>query len=227
MSFDPWAPGFVADPYPAYEELRAAGRAHWFEPSGQWLIPRHEDVGALLRDRRLGRTYLHRFTHEEFGRTSPPPEHEPFHVLNDSGLLDLEAPDHTRIRRLVSKAFTPRTVQRPAPTVERLAGELVAGLVADGGGDLVDRLAEPLPVAVIAEMLGISLPSCRTNRRPSWTPAATPAAVPRSGRRLRAHHPVGARARQRQPPGSRQHLPCAGTHRAPHGRVRAVVEVPS
>jgi cytochrome P450 len=155
MDFDPWAPEFVANPYPAYERLRANGRAHWFAPTRQWLIPHYADVSALLRDRRLGRTYLHRFTHEEFDRTAPPPEHEPFHTLNGNGLLDLEAPDHTRIRRLVSKAFTPRMVEELAPVVERLATELVAGLVADGGGDLVARVAEPLPVAVIAEMLGV------------------------------------------------------------------------
>ncbi|MFC7305740.1 cytochrome P450 [Streptomyces monticola] len=153
--FAPWSPGFAADPYPAYAELRARGRALWFEPSRQWLIPHHADVSALLRDRRLGRTYLHRFTHEEFGRTPPPPGHEPFHVLNDNGLLDLEAPRHTRIRRLVSKAFTPRRVEQLRPYVEQLAADLVAGLVADGGGDLVARVAEPLPVAVIAQMLGI------------------------------------------------------------------------
>ncbi|KUH38324.1 MULTISPECIES: cytochrome P450 [Streptomyces] len=155
MSFDPLAPGFVADPYPAYAELRARGRVHWYEPTRQYLVPHHADVSALLRDRRLGRTYLHRFTHEEFGRTPPPAAHEPFHVLNGHGLLDLEAPDHTRIRRLVAKAFTPRTVERLVPVVERLAAELVDGLLADGGGDLLTRVAEPLPVAVIAEMLGI------------------------------------------------------------------------
>ncbi len=154
-AFDPWDPAFVADPYPAFAELRASGRVHYYEPSRQWLVPHHADVSVLLRDRRLGRTYQHRFTHEEFGRTAPPPEHEPFHTLNDHGMLDLEPPDHTRIRRLVSKAFTPRTVERLAPYVQRLAGELVAGLVEAGGGDLLTDVAEPLPVAVIAEMLGI------------------------------------------------------------------------
>ncbi|MEU7037299.1 cytochrome P450 [Streptomyces sp. NPDC046237] len=155
VPFEPWSADFVADPYPAYAELRATGRAHWYGPTRQWLIPHHADVSALLRDRRLGRTYTHRFTHEEFGRTAPPAAHEPFHTLNDHGLLDLEAADHTRIRRLVSKAFTPRTVENLAPTVERLAADLVGGLVARGGGDLLADVAEPLPVAVIAEMLGI------------------------------------------------------------------------
>ncbi|MGY5044578.1 cytochrome P450 [Streptomyces sp. 900105755] len=154
-AFDPWDPDFLADPYPAYAELRARGRVQYFEPTNQWLVPHHADVSALLRDRRLGRTYQHRFTHEDFGRSAPAPEHEPFHTLNDHGMLDLEPPDHTRIRRLVSKAFTPRTVERLKPYVSRLAGELVDGLVRSGGGDLLADVAEPLPVAVIAEMLGI------------------------------------------------------------------------
>ncbi|KOG30690.1 cytochrome P450 [Streptomyces resistomycificus] len=154
-AFDPWDPAFVADPYPAYAELRERGRVQYFEPTGQWLVSHHADVSALLRDRRLGRTYQHRFTHEDFGRTAPPTAHEPFHVLNDHGMLDLEPPDHTRIRRLVSKAFTPRTVERLKPYVHGLADELVSALVEAGGGDLLTDVAEPLPVAVIAEMLGI------------------------------------------------------------------------
>ncbi|MGW0209234.1 cytochrome P450 [Streptomyces sp. NPDC003233] len=155
LGFDPWDPAFLADPYPAYAELRARGRVIRYEPTDQWLVPHHADVSALLRDRRLGRTYQHRFSHEEFGRTAPAPEHEPFHTLNDHGMLDLEPPDHTRIRRLVSKAFTPRTVERLKPYVHGLANDLVAALVHNGGGDLLTDVAEPLPVAVIAEMLGI------------------------------------------------------------------------
>lgn len=154
-TFDPWDQAFLANPYPAYADLRAQGRVHYYEPTNQWLVPHHADVSALLRDRRLGRTYQHRFTHEDFGRTAPPAEHEPFHVLNDHGMLDLEPPDHTRIRRLVSKAFTPRTVERLRPYVDGLASELVGELVEAGGGDLLKVVAEPLPVAVIAEMLGI------------------------------------------------------------------------
>ncbi|MER8099723.1 cytochrome P450 [Kitasatospora sp. NPDC094016] len=153
--FDPWSAAFVAHPYDAYAELREHAPVTYFEPTGQWLVSRHEDVSALLRDRRLGRTYTHRFSHQEFGRPEPDPAHEPFHTLNDFGLLDLEAPDHTRIRRLVSKAFTPRMVEGLRPTVQRLAGELVDGLLTAGGGDLIASVAEPLPVAVIAEMLGV------------------------------------------------------------------------
>ncbi|MFJ6616957.1 cytochrome P450 [Kitasatospora sp. NPDC091335] len=155
VTFDPWSAAFVAHPYDAYTELREHAPVTYFEPTNQWLVSRHEDVSALLRDRRLGRTYTHRFSHAEFGRPEPDPAHEPFHTLNDHGLLDLEAPDHTRIRRLVSKAFTPRMVEGLRPTVRRLAGDLVDELRAAGGGDLIATVAEPLPVAVIAEMLGV------------------------------------------------------------------------
>ncbi|MCD0485379.1 cytochrome P450 [Streptacidiphilus sp. ASG 303] len=171
LGFDPWSPAFVAHPYDVYARLREQAPVSRYEPTGQWLVSRHADVSALLRDRRLGRTYLHRFGHEEFGRTPPPPEHEPFHTLNGHGLLDLEPPDHTRIRRLVSKAFTPRMVESLRPTVRRLAEELAAGLVADGGGDLVARVAEPLPVAVIAEMLGV--PEADRGLLRPWSEAIT------------------------------------------------------
>lgn len=154
-TFDPWSPAFVAYPYDAYAALRAGPPITWFEPTNQWLVPRFEDVNALLRDRRLGRTYLHVATHEEMGRP-PDPEHlAPFWHVVRNGMLDREPPDHTRLRRLVSAAFTPRRVADLKPTVQRLAGELVAAFVARGGGDLIADVAEPLPVTVIAELLGV------------------------------------------------------------------------
>ena len=154
-TFDPWSPEFVAYPYDAYAELRAGPPIVWFEPTNQWLVSRFDDVNALLRDRRLGRTYLHVATHEEMGRP-PDPEHlAPFWHVVRNGMLDREPPDHTRLRRLVSAAFTPRRVAALEPTVERLAGELAAAFVAKGGGDLIADVAEPLPVTVIAELLGV------------------------------------------------------------------------
>ncbi|MFJ4699095.1 MULTISPECIES: cytochrome P450 [unclassified Streptomyces] len=154
-AFDHGDPAFLADPYPVYAALREAGRVLHYAPSGQWLVPHHADVSALLRDRRLGRSYQHRYTHEEFGRTPPPRAHAPFHELNDLGMLELEPPDHTRIRRLVSHAFTPRTVEALRPYVTGLARDLADALAERGGGDLLTEVAEPLPVAVIAELLGV------------------------------------------------------------------------
>ncbi|MQA94459.1 MAG: cytochrome P450 [Streptosporangiales bacterium] len=167
--FAPRSPAFAADPYPVYERLRDEAPVHYYAPSNQWLVPRHADVDAMLRDRRLGRTYLHRYTHEEFGRTPSPAWHEPFSTLNDFGLLDLEPPAHTRVRRLVSSAFTPRRSEALRPAVRRVAERLAGDFAAKGGGDLIAEFAEPLPVEVIAELLAIP-PADRHLLRP-WSAA--------------------------------------------------------
>ncbi|MEU8364984.1 cytochrome P450 [Nonomuraea sp. NPDC048882] len=145
----------MAYPYRVYDELRREAPVSYYEPTGQWLIARHADVNALLRDRRLGRSYLHVATHEEFGRPAEPEFQEPFWRVIRAGMLDVEPPVHTRLRRLVSRAFTPRMVESLRPRVRAIAGDLVAAYVDKGGGDLIAEVAEPLPVTVIAEMLGI------------------------------------------------------------------------
>ncbi|MCT9929759.1 cytochrome P450 [Planotetraspora sp. A-T 1434] len=155
MQFDPWNPEFVAHPYDVYRELRDNAPVSFFEPTGQWLIARHADVNALLRDRRLGRSYLHVASHEAFGREPEPEFQEPFWRVIRAGMLDVEPPVHTRLRRLVSKAFTPRMVESLRPRVRKIATELAEGLAERGGGDLLAEVAEPLPVTVIAEMLGV------------------------------------------------------------------------
>ncbi|WP_433418151.1 cytochrome P450 [Microtetraspora malaysiensis] len=155
MKFDPWNPEFVAHPHGVYADLRENNPVSFFEPTGQWLIARHADVNALLRDRRLGRSYLHVASHEAFGREPEPEFQDPFWRVVRAGMLDVEPPVHTRLRRLVSKAFTPRMVEALRPRVRKIARELVDGLVERGGGDLLAEVAEPLPVTVIAEMLGV------------------------------------------------------------------------
>lgn len=153
--YAPHDPRFVADPYPAYAALRAGPPATYHEGTNQWLVPRHADVNALLRDRRLGRSYLHVATHAEMGRPAEPKLVEPFwHVIRD-GMLDREPPDHTRLRRLVARAFTPRFVEGLRPRVQRIMDGLVDRVVGAGSFDLIAELAEPLPVTVIAELLGI------------------------------------------------------------------------
>lgn len=155
VAYDPWAPGFVANPYPVFERLRAERPVFYDEATGQWVITRHADVGALLRDRRLGRGYLHVAGHEEFGREPEPEFLKPFWDLVRAGMLDVEPPTHTRLRRLVSKAFTVRMVEGLRPMIRGLAEELAGALAAKGGGNLLAEVAEPLPVNVIAEMLGV------------------------------------------------------------------------
>ncbi|HEX4249068.1 MAG TPA: cytochrome P450 [Pseudonocardia sp.] len=157
--YQPGSPEFVSNPYPAFEALRAGPPASWDEATGQWVVSRHPLVDRLLRDRRLGRTYLHVAEHAEFGRPPEPDYLRPFWATVRNGMLDREPPDHTRLRRLVSAAFTARRVRELAPRIAELAGALV-GDVLDAGSDgspvdLVAVLAEPLPVTVIAELLGV------------------------------------------------------------------------
>jgi cytochrome P450 len=155
VGFDPWSPGFVANPYPVYAELRARGRIHYDEATDHWLIPWYEDVDRLLRDRRFGRTYHHVATDAEMGRPEIPRWHMPFWDLIRSGILDMEPPDHTRVRKLVSKAFTPRMVERLRPRVQTFVDDLIDDVAGAGEVDLISTIAEPLPVTVIAELLSV------------------------------------------------------------------------
>jgi cytochrome P450 len=155
VGFDPSDPDFIADPYPVYRRLRDEHPILWNPETGQWLLSRHADVNRLLRDRRLGRTYLHQSTHAEMGRPDLPAWHAPFHELNDAGMLDLEPPDHTRIRRLVLQAFTPRTVEAMRTRIQAVVDRLIDDFAGAGEVDLIADFAEPLPVTVIADLLGI------------------------------------------------------------------------
>lgn len=155
MRFAPDDLAFIEHPYPVYEELRRDHPVLHDETTDHWLISRYEDVNAMLRDRRFGRTYLHVATHEEMGHEPPPIWHAPFWDLINAGILDMEGADHTRVRRLVSKAFTPAYVEGLRPRVEALVDELVDPLAGAGEVDLLTSVAEPLPVTVIAEMLGV------------------------------------------------------------------------
>ncbi len=158
MGFAPTEIGFIADPYADYATLRDTAPVHYDEATDHWLVSRYGDVDALLRDRRFGRTYLHVATHHEMGRPSPPDWHGPFWDLINAGILDMEPPDHTRVRKLVAKAFTPRFVEALRPRVQSIFDGLVDEVTGAGEFDMLPTLAEPLPVTVIAEMLGVPGP---------------------------------------------------------------------
>jgi cytochrome P450 len=115
LGYDPWDPSFVADPYPALARLRDEVPLIFDERTNQWLVSRHADVNALLRDRRLGRSYLHVASHDAWGRTPPPADQAPFWDLLAVQMIDMEPPDHPRLRRSVSRAFTPRPVEALRP----------------------------------------------------------------------------------------------------------------
>lgn len=145
--FAPTDPAFVADPYPALAELRAAGRPVWHDELGLWLAARHADVDAVLRDRRLGRVFAARSPREQLGR---------FNQLHVDSLLDSEPPQHTRLRRLLAPSFGRRRLERLRAGVRRTAEQLIGSALSRGGPiDLIADYAAPLPVAVIASLLGV------------------------------------------------------------------------
>lgn len=167
LGYLPADPAFIADPYAVLEQLRNEHPVIYDPATNQWLVSRFADVNALLRDRRLGRSYIHVATPEEFGRWPSPAWQAPFEASQRLQLIDMEPPDHTRLRRMISTAFTPRTVEGLRPRVTELVGGLVSAALERGEFDLLADLVELLPVAVIAELLGIPEPD-RPRLRP-WS----------------------------------------------------------
>lgn len=167
--FDVTDPAFVQWPYPVLDELREATPIFYDERSDQWVLTRYAEVHETLRDRRLGRGYTHRYTHHELGRPEPDPRWNRFHQHERWSLLSLEPPDHTRLRRLVTKVFTPRAVDALRPTIEQVAGELLDDCAERGEFDLIGHYAQPFSVAVICGMLGV--PRADTQRLLDWSHA--------------------------------------------------------
>src|SRR6516162_808983 len=150
--FDPFAPGFTDDPYPQYAVMRAQAPVYQ-HPFGFWLLTGYEGVSWLLRaglsveDENLASDSLLRQMREATFGDVAPREHA-------VSMLDRDPPDHTRLRRLVSKAFTPRAIQALQLRIVELVDEMLGAMAAESRVDLVDALAFPLPFSVIAEMLG-------------------------------------------------------------------------
>ncbi|GLY79294.1 cytochrome P450 [Actinoallomurus iriomotensis] len=152
LVFDPFAPGFTDDPYPHYAEMRDGAPVHQ-HPVGFWLLTRYEDVSWLLRaglsveDRNLAESSPFRMMQEAmYGDRLP--------RFDARSMLDRDPPDHTRLRRLVAKAFTPRAVRALRPHVVELVDGMLDAMGRARRVDLIESLAFPLPFAVIAKMLG-------------------------------------------------------------------------
>ena len=139
------APEVVADPYPYFAEERRRHPVAWHEPTGTWLTFDHTSANAVLRDRRLGRIWQDKEPVDRF---------EPFNLLHRNQMMENEPPRHTRLRRLVAGAFARGHVERLRPRVRELAGELLSA-VDPARFDVIEEYAEPLPVLVIAELLGV------------------------------------------------------------------------
>ncbi|WP_119269842.1 cytochrome P450 [Taklimakanibacter deserti] len=167
VSLDPRDPGFVNDPYPAYHELRKTVPVFKWEQYGYWCFARHEDVAALLRDRRFGRQILHVMSREELGWAETPPNLKPFYDFEQHSLLETEPPVHTRLRGLVNRAFLSRTVERLRPRIAQLAHELIDGFADKRETDLLESFATPIPIFIIAELLGV--PTGEGSRLLQWS----------------------------------------------------------
>jgi len=153
--FDPTAPGFLADPYPVLAELRETTSVLRHEGLDRWFVTRHADVRACLRDRRLGRNYRHVGSDDEFRAEPLDPRWQAFWDVERWSLLWLEPPDHTRIRKLVAAAFTPRSVEAMREPAARLARELLDPLVEQGRMDLLYDFAQPYSIGLICDWLGV------------------------------------------------------------------------
>ena len=151
-----FGPKFKADPYPTYAYMRehapVYGRTNRAGVT-TWYITRYDDVTAIFRDhRRFVKDFRNTLTPEE--RAALPPMPPLLHLLSDH-MLNMDEPDHTRLRSLVNRAFTARMVEQLADRVQAIADELLDRVENAGRMDLIDDFAFPLPIIVIAEMLGI------------------------------------------------------------------------
>ena len=140
---------FVLDPYPELATLRQHGKPVWHPELGVFLAARYKDASQVLRDRKLGRI---------FQPKEPNDIWETFNWLHADSILDSEPPKHSRLRSLVMKAFNPKVIAELEPTIRRITLELIADskrkLESNGRFDLIADFAEPLPVKVIAHLLG-------------------------------------------------------------------------
>jgi cytochrome P450 len=158
-SLDLTAPEVVADPYPYLAEERARHAVAWHEPTQMYLAFDHATVSAIQRDRRLGRIWRDR---------EPAAYLEPFNLLHRNQMMENEPPEHTRLRRPVAASFNRGHIERLRPRVREIAATLLADVDGDGF-DVIGQYAEPLPVLVIAELLGVPREHAPSLRR--WSQA--------------------------------------------------------
>jgi cytochrome P450 len=166
VEFNPFDPGFAADPYVHYDALRSAAPV-WQTPFGPWLLTRYDDVLRVLRDPTL--SVEARNATMELPMQSEMEERAGERSRGSRAMLNLDPPDHDRLRRLVAKTFTPKTVEGLAPLCRRLVDEALDAADAAGGLDVIADLAFPLPFTVISEMLG--MPVDRRDDLREWSAA--------------------------------------------------------
>jgi unspecific monooxygenase len=153
LRLDPHEPAFFQNPYEAYAFMHGASNAFLWEEFGFWCFGGFDDVNRLLRDRRFGRQNPAGIP-DRSGIDQDRTHLSAFDGIEANSMLELEPPVHTRLRTLVNRAFVSRQVERLRPRVEALANELIDRFEPDQV-DLLPAFASPLPITIIAEMLGV------------------------------------------------------------------------
>ena len=143
------------DPYPQLAELRDTLPVFFDPVWNKVFFTRYDDIAGLLRDRRLGRSILHAFSRDELGWPPPNPLTKDFDRFQHDHMLDNEPPKHTRLRSLMVKAFTSSRVERLRAKIQHVVDALIDRVADRGRMDLLVEFAEPIPVAVIGELLGV------------------------------------------------------------------------
>jgi len=155
FSVAPSDPQFFLDPYPAYDAMRSLGPVVYWTDYELVVTARYDLVSTILRDRRFGREVTHVKSAEALG-WRPPGEHiRRFYEFEAGSMLEREPPVHTRLRGLVNRAFVSRAIDQLRPRIERLCNELIEQFAPKGRADLLEVYATPIPVIVIAELLGL------------------------------------------------------------------------
>lgn len=153
-AYNPLAKGYLEDPYPQYRKLRSRDPVHRSRLIGGWVLTRYADINEALTDSRFlaDDSKLPEFEkrRQQMTRVAGIPDDPP-----TKSMLRLDPPDHTRLRSLVNKAFTPRAIEELRPRVVEIVAELLDAVADKGSMDVIQDLAYPLPVIVIAEMLGV------------------------------------------------------------------------
>lgn len=150
-----FGPEFITNPYTAYSYLRATAPVHWIGNfrNGAWVVTRYADVLAGLHDPRLSSQRSHNLTAAlPSGAQS---EFETFNRIFSKWMLFLDPPEHSRIRKLLNKEFTPNMIQRMRPRIQQVVDSLLEDVAVKSEIEFMTEFANPLPVRVIAEMLGI------------------------------------------------------------------------
>lgn len=156
--FDAYDPAFVRDPYPTYERLRETAPAFFDETWGLTFFTRHSDVSAILRDKRFGRDIRHVIPLDEVDQRTYPTHLPRWYRLIRGSFIDLEPPEHTRLRGTVARSFTRRRAEIRRDQIDAIVANVLSRVRDKDSMEVITDLATPVPLAVIAELMGIAEP---------------------------------------------------------------------